>query len=133
MRRQAFSQIWTNKPFSSRKTTVFVYNKIQAFKWMFCGELVSATVSLTKSQWIWWDVKTCAFWGYCVMKSIDIWKICIKSMNQYFPNDKCRMLWNPAWVKDVFTLLNRPVEFNVMEYKNFRFHIELIFKILLLA
>lgn len=105
-----------NKPFSSRKI-FFVCNKILACKWMFCGELVSAAVNLTKS---------CEFGGilkqYCVvLYNEKYWHLedPYKSMNQYFLNDKYRMLWNPAWVKDLFKLLKRLVEFNVMEYKNF--------------
>lgn len=42
-----------------------------------------------------------------------------KSVNKDFPNDKCRMLQNHAWVKYTLKVQERPVDFNVTEYKKF--------------
>ena len=55
------------------------------------------------------------------------------SVKEYFLNDLCITLQNPAWVKDLFKMSNRPMDFNVTEYAEFigvvfRFHTELTLK-----
>lgn len=39
------------------------------------------------------------------------------SVNQYFPNDQFIMLQNHAWVKELFKVQDKPVDFNVIEYE----------------
>lgn len=40
-----------------------------------------------------------------------------KSVNHYFPNDQCMTLQNQEWVKDPCKEKDKPVDFNVIEYK----------------
>lgn len=41
------------------------------------------------------------------------------SVNQHFPNGKCMILQNPAWVKDPLRVQDRLLGFNVTEYGKF--------------
>ena len=52
---------------------------------------------------------------YCIMKFINIWNIYITLVSQYFPNDQCMILQNPAQVK----LQDKPMDTIVTEYKIF--------------
>lgn len=38
-------------------------------------------------------------------------------MNQYFSNDQGMIVQNHVWVKDPLKEQNRPMDFNVIEYK----------------
>lgn len=70
--------------------------------------LMSSVVILTK-----------VIFKNCIMKYINIWKICINSMSQHFPNDQCRMLQNHIWIKDPFNAQCRPMGVNVTDYEMF--------------
>lgn len=39
------------------------------------------------------------------------------SVHQYFPNDQFIMLQNHAWVKELFKVQDKPVDFNVIEHE----------------
>ena len=41
------------------------------------------------------------------------------SLNQYFPNDQGIKLHNHAWVKCIFKMQYRPIDFNVTTYTEF--------------
>lgn len=40
------------------------------------------------------------------------------SLNQYFSEDQYMVFYNYAWVKDLFKMQGRPMDFNVIEYKS---------------
>ena len=40
------------------------------------------------------------------------------SVKQHFPNDQCLILWNHTWVKYATKGQDRPMGFNVIEYKS---------------
>lgn len=36
-------------------------------------------------------------------------------MNHYLPDDQCMMIQNPIWVKSVFKVQDKPMDFNVIQ------------------
>lgn len=50
--------------------------------------------------------------------------------NKYFPNDECKVLKNPAWMKDPFKVKDRPTGLNENRVRkhhcyDFKFHISI--------
>lgn len=41
------------------------------------------------------------------------------SVKQYFPKDRCMILQSHTWVKDPFSVQDRPLDFNVTEHVKF--------------
>ena len=41
------------------------------------------------------------------------------SMNRYFLYEQCMISQNHPWVKDIFKVQDKPMDFNVTEYENF--------------
>lgn len=37
------------------------------------------------------------------------------SVNHYLPDDQCMMIQNPIWVKGVFKVQDKPMDFNVIQ------------------
>lgn len=58
-------------------------------------ETLSETLKKVFSGEIGSDTGECEFL-VCIVKCVNIWKIWINSVNQYFPNDQCTMLQNHA-------------------------------------
>ena len=68
-------------------------------------------------------------WSMVILRNV-IFLILCKQMCQHledayspvsrdFPNEKCMMLQNHAWVTETLKLQDRPMDFNVTEYKKF--------------
>ena len=56
------------------------------------------------------------FW-YCVMKCVNIWKVCITQWTIIF--FKWPMLQTHAWVKNPFNVQEISLDFNVIQYKKY--------------
>lgn len=56
-------------------------------------------------------------WSTGERKNVFILIDLFKSVNQYLSNDQCRVIQNHAWVKDLFKVQDRPMDFNLTEYE----------------
>lgn len=112
-----------SKPVTSRKKplTAFVAsdkNLLSREKWNlgnFYPHLDVVASHYFLMRWV--VISTNVIFWYCVMKCVNIWKVCITQGIIFF--FKWPVLRIHTSVKDPFSVQERPLDFNVMEYKKY--------------